>query len=172
MKKKLVSVLLSATMAATLLAGCGNSDSTDTEATSEATTEATSEADTTAAEPATEETGSVEAEELPEAVYYYSFDAADDSDSIKVVNQDTTASSASAILTTTDDEKTYIPGVKGDAIYTNGVNGYKLTDVNGVGETYTVSFWMYATRFSNYMPAVQFGPDVYGDADATDTSTG
>jgi hypothetical protein len=154
MKKKLVSVLLTAAMATTMLAGCGNSDSTDTTAT-EANSE--SEADTTASEGA----------ELPEAVYYFSFDAADDSDDIKVVNQDTTASSAAARLTTTDDEKTYIPGVKGDAIYTNGVNGYKLTNVNGVGETYTVSFWMYATRFSNYMPAVQFGPDVYGDADAT-----
>jgi hypothetical protein len=159
MKKKLVSVLLTAAMATTMLAGCGNSDSTDTTAT-EANSE--SEADTTATDD-----GTVEGEALPEAVYYFSFDAADDSDDIKVVNQDTTASSAAARLTTTDDEKTYIPGVKGDAIYTNGVNGYKLTNVNGVGETYTVSFWMYATRFSNYMPAVQFGPDVYGDADAT-----
>jgi hypothetical protein len=167
MKKKLVSVLLSAAMAATLLAGCGNSDSTDTEASSEPATEATSEAeteaDTSAAEPEAEETGSVEAEELPEAVYYYSFDAADDSDSIHAVKQDTLQETSAEKLTLTDGEKTYISGVKGDALYVNGNTGYKLTDVNGVGDTYTVSFWVYSTRYADYMPAIQFGPDVYGD---------
>jgi hypothetical protein len=157
MKKKLVSVLLTAAMAATMLAGCGGSDSTNTEsseATSEPTSEATSEADTSSA---------VEAEAIPEAVYYYSFDAADDSDSIHAVNQDTTQSTSAEILTLKDGDKTYIPGVKGEALYVDGNTGYKLTDVNGVGDTYTVSFWVYSTRFSDYMPSVQFGPDVYGD---------
>jgi hypothetical protein len=137
-------------MATTMLAGCGNSDSTDTTAT-EATSE--TEADTTV----------TEGEALPEAVYYYSFDAADDSDSIHAVNQDTSQSTSAEILTLKDGDKTYIPGVKGDALYVDGNTGYKLTDVNGVGDTYTVSFWVYSTRFSDYMPSVQFGPDVYGD---------
>jgi hypothetical protein len=166
MKKKVISVLLTAAMTATLLGGCGNNSSeTDSNANAVSETKESTEAsDQTEAKEENTEAATVTAEELPDPVYYYSFDAADDSDSIKVVDQDTGASTAEEILTTTDDEKTYIPGVKGDAIYTNGINGYKLTDVNGVGDTYTVSFWMYATRFSNYMPAVQFGPDVHGDA--------
>ncbi|MGN0428383.1 MAG: LamG-like jellyroll fold domain-containing protein [Agathobacter sp.] len=143
MKKKIVSVLLCTAMAVTLLAGCGKKE----------------EAATT--ETPVESTEAATAEEIPTPVYYYSFDEADDNDSIKVAVQD---SSATPIVQTTDDAKTYIPGVKGEAIYTNGVNGIKLTDVNGVGDTYTVSFWIYATRFANYMPTVQFGPDVHGDA--------
>ena len=137
MKKKILSMLLSAAMVATCFAGCGSS--TENEAGGDASASA----------------------DLPEAVYYYSFDEADDSDSIQPTAQDT---SATDILTAADKDKTYIPGVKGEALYTDGVTGYKLTDVNGVGDTYTVSFWIYATRFSNYMPTVQFGPDVHGDA--------
>ena len=142
MKKKIVSVLLSAAMVATLVAGCGKTEETpNTETTTEKNSEVTETvadvpADKPADEPAADD---VVAEEIPTPVYYYSFDAADDNDSIKVAYQDT---NATPIVQTNDDAKTYIPGVKGDAIYTNGVKGYKLTDVNGVGDTYTVSFWI------------------------------
>ncbi len=161
MKKKIVSVLLSAAMVATLAAGCGKSEETANTQSPSTEAETTTEeepSEAPAEEPAATE---VEAEALPDPVYYYSFDAADDSDSIKVAYQDT---DATPIVQTNDEAKTYIPGVKGDAIYTNGVKGYKLTDVNGVGDTYTLSFWIYATRFANYMPTIQFGPDMHGDA--------
>lgn len=160
MRKKLLSVLLSTAMVVSL-AACGDSADTEgsTEVISESTAESTVESSESSAE--AQEPAEVASEELPAPVYYYSFDEADGTDGIQPTAQDT---AADPILSAADKDIVFIPGVKGDAIYTDGVTGYKLTDVNGVGDTYTVSFWMYATRFANYMPTVQFGPDVHGDA--------
>ncbi|MGN0142609.1 MAG: hypothetical protein ACI4AD_10305 [Roseburia sp.] len=163
MKKKVISVLLTVAMTATMLVGCGNKTagtSNDANGVGTEAEDAGAQSTEAASEPETE-AAAVTGEEIPTPVYYYSFDAADDSDSIQPTAQDT---AGDPILSATEKDKTYIPGVKGDAIYTDGVTGYKLTDVNGVGDTYTVSFWIYATRFANYMPTVQFGPDVHGDA--------
>ena len=166
--KKLLSTAMAVAMAATLMSGCGNKgqDSSTTAATTAATeattkaTEATTQEATT--EPTTEVTEpAVEGEALPDPVYYYSFDEADGNDGIQVTAQDT---AATPILSAAEGKEVVrIPGVKGEAVYLDGKNGLKLTDVNGVGDTYTVSYWMYATRFSNYMPTIQFGPDVHGD---------
>ncbi|MBO5282458.1 MAG: hypothetical protein J6B43_04945, partial [Lachnospiraceae bacterium] len=158
MKKKLLSVLLSTIMVVSL-AACG--DTADTEGSAEVSSESTEESTVESAESSEEEPAEVASEEIPTPVYYYSFDEADGTDGIQPTAQDT---AADPILSAADKDVVFIPGVKGDAIYTDGITGYKLTDVNGVGDTYTVSFWMYATRFANYMPTVQFGPDVHGDA--------
>lgn len=141
------------TLAASLLAGCGDKkeEAVDTTAVAE-TTEVKEEVKTEEVAPA--------AEAIPDPVYYFSFDKADDSSDIQPTAQDKTAT---PILQPVEKDKTYIPGVKGDSLYVDGVTGYKLANVNGVGDTYTVSFWCYATRFANYMPSIQFGPDVHGD---------
>lgn len=159
MKKKILALLLSTAMAATLLTGCGGGDDkeTDNDATvTETPTQASDDTDANSGD----DTADVTAEEIPEAKYYFSFDEADGTDGITPTGQDTTAT---PILFPVEKDITFIPGVKGEAVYVDGTYGLKL-DVNGVGDTYTVSFWVYAKRFSNYMPTVQYGPDVHGDA--------
>lgn len=155
MKKKIVSALLCVAMTFTALAGCGSKEEAAPVVNEEQTqeTETTTEVKEEAAPEAT-------AEAIPTPAYYFSFDKADDSDAIAPTAQDKTAT---PILSTIEKDKVYIPGVKGDSLYVDGVTGYKLTDVKGVGDNYTVSFWLYATRFANYMPTVQFGPDIHGD---------
>jgi len=142
MKKKVLAYLLCSTMLlATVLTGCSKEGTTNS---------------------AEDAKGATAASEIPQDYkYYYSFDAADDSEAIVATSQ---TIGGDPILGPADKENVYIPGVKGDAIYTDGITGYRLTDVNGVGDNYTVSFWIYATRLANYMPTVQFGPDVHGDA--------
>ena len=148
--KKFLSLLLGTTMALGLLAGCGQTAADTTETTADAT-EST--------ETAATETESVAASEIPQDYkYYFSMDGGEDG--VKVAIRDT---DATPMIQTTDDEVTYIPGVKGNAAYTDGNKGLKL-DVNGVGDTYTVSFWVYAARNAQYMPTLQYGPDMHGDA--------
>lgn len=151
--RKFLSVILCGAMAVTMLAGCQKK--ADSDSTSEQQT-------TTAEQTSASGTGTeVKAGEIPQDYkYYYSFDAADHKDSIQPTAQ---TIGGDPILSAADKDAVYIPGVKGDAIYTDGITGYKLTDVNGVGDNYTISFWIYATRFANYMPTVQFGPDIHGD---------
>ncbi len=150
-------MLLSAAMVATFAVGCGSND--QAEAPAETPAEEPAAEEPAAEEPAVEETEEVAAGEIPQDYkYYFSFDEANNG--VHVAIQDTTAT---PIVQVTDDEPTYVNGVKGNAVYLDGTKGIKL-DVNGVGETYTVSYWLYATRFANYMPTLQYGPDMHGDA--------
>ncbi len=149
MKKKLVSLLLAASMTAAVLAGCG-----------EETPTSTSASDSTPASVAVKKDNEAVAALQKSAKYYFSCDAADGIEGIQPTGQD----KAAGALFANGKEVVFIDGVAGDALYTDGISGYKLTNVNGVGDTYTVSYWLYATRFANYMPTVQFGPDVHGDA--------
>ena len=138
-------------MVASLLAGCGK-----TEAPAEPEAAPAAEAEQPAEAPAAE---SVAASEIPQDYkYYFSMDAAEAG--VKAAIRDT---DATPMVQTTDSEVIYIPGVKGNAAYTDGNQGLKL-DVNGVGDTYTVSFWVYAARNAQYMPTLQYGPDMHGDA--------
>ena len=128
MKKKALSALLSMAMISTLMAGCGG-------AVEESSAESSSESVQTSVEAATTP-ANVGAEEIPAAKYYFSFDEKDGVKGIQPTGMDTGA------LYAADKEVKFIPGVKGDALYTDGLTGYKLTDVNGVGDTYSISFWM------------------------------
>ena len=149
--KKALSLLLSSAMVAGLLAGCGQNVSSDTSSETQATTEEKKEE-----APAAE---SVAASEIPQDYkYYFSMDGGEAG--VKAAVRDT---DATPMVQATDAEVVYIPGVKGNAAYTDGNQGLKL-DVNGVGDKYTVSFWVYAARNAQYMPTLQFGPDMHGDA--------
>ena len=101
-------------------------------------------------------------EALPEAKYYFSFDKADGTDKIQPSMKD--SAMTPIVQPAPDKEVVLIDGVKGQALYCNGSYGYKIPEVNGVGETYSISFWVYARRFANYMPTIQYGPDMHGDA--------
>ena len=163
MKRKLLSIILGAAMCTSLLAGCGSGADTAANVASsveEAASTAVSEAAETASSVEEEVKETVESAALPtDYKYYFSMDGGESG--VHVATQDTAATPIVQI----DDSKevTYIPGVKGQAAYTNGTNGFKL-DVDGVGETYSVSYWMYASRSAQYMPTLQYGPDMHGDA--------
>lgn len=140
MKKKAITLVLCAAMVATVFAGCGKSAKKEAPKASADATEA-------------------EAGKIPDDYVYY-FPLDEKSDDVKHAVPDTAAGK----INTDDDEIKYIPGVKGNAAYTDGVSGIKLNGNGTDSTTYTVSYWLYATRFSNFMPTLQFGPDVHGDA--------
>ncbi|MCR4897477.1 MAG: LamG domain-containing protein [Lachnospiraceae bacterium] len=147
MKKKVLSALLSGLLAVTMLAGCGKGADQPAPAPDAGT------------ESSGSETASTPAADIPQDYkYYFSMDGGEAG-----VHKAARDSAATPMVQAIDDEVTYIPGVKGQAAYTDGVNGLKL-DVNGVGQKYTVSFWVYAARNAQYMPTLQYGPDMHGDA--------
>ena len=147
--KKLLSALLGTAMVMGLMAGCGK---TATEAPAQEKAEEAPAAEEAATE-------SVAASEIPQDYkYYFSMDGGEAG--VKAAIRDT---DATPMVQATDAEVVYIPGVKGNAAYTDGNQGLKL-DVNGVGDKYTVSFWVYAARNAEYMPTLQYGPDMHGDA--------
>ncbi len=160
MKKKILTFLLCTAMTATMLSACGNNDqgaSGSSEPTQESSPESVPES-TPETTPEPSEQEPVQSEELPEAKYYYSFDQADGAAGIT-----TTRKGTGEVIEPAGKEVVFIPGVKGEAAYIDGTYGLRLDDVNGVGDTYSLSFWMYANRNANYMPTTQFGPDVHGD---------
>ncbi len=139
MKKKLLSVLLCGAMAAAMLAGCSKGGDTGANA----------------------QAGGETASAIPQDYkYYYSFDQADDKESIRKVTCE-----AGSTMVPVEKEKNYIPGVKGEALYNDGVFGYDLEDVNGVGNSYTISYWTYCQRSALYMPNTIWGPDIKGNKD-------
>lgn len=156
MEKKIKGALGAALCASLVLSGCGGGGTAD-ETTAADTTAA--EATTAAATEATTAAPAVEAAAIPtDYKYYFSFDEPDER--VHYAVQDKTAT---PIVQVTDMEPEYVTGVKGNAVYVNGARGVKL-DVNGVGDTYTVSFWVRSERSANYMPTLQYGPDMHGDA--------
>ncbi|MCR5031601.1 MAG: LamG domain-containing protein [Lachnospiraceae bacterium] len=141
MKKKLLSVLLCSLVTASLITGCGKTEGE----------KAAGDAPAAA----------VEAGEIPsDYKYYYSFDQADDNDGIVKV-----ACDGGTTMVPVEKEKNYIPGVKGEALYNDGVFGYDLADVNGVGNSYTIAYWTYCQRSALYMPNTIWGPDIKGNKD-------
>ena len=161
MRKKLLSIIICLCMTAALFAGCKKNEQPETEA---GNTQATEAPAPTKAEETPEPTKAPapEGEALPDAKYYYSFDQADGTDKIQPSMKD--SASTPIVQPAPDKDVVLIDGVKGQALYCDGSYGYKIPEVNGVGETYSISFWVYARRFANYMPTIQYGPDMHGDA--------
>lgn len=152
MKKKILALFLCTAMMAATMTACGNNDGGSSES-QPSTEESTSEP---SSEPGPEPS---QAEEIPTPKYYFSFDEKDGTAGITP-----TKKGDGETIETVDKEVVFIPGVKGEAAYIDGTYGLRLDEVNGVGDTYSLSFWMYANRNANYMPTTQFGPDVHGDA--------
>lgn len=159
MKKKILALLLCTALTTAMVTACGNADegasgSDGTEQTQESSPESSPES---TVEPSEQEPA--QSEEIPTPKYYFSFDEKDGTAGITP-----TKKGDGETIETVDKEVVFIPGVKGEAAYIDGTYGLRLDEVNGVGDTYSLSFWMYANRNANYMPTTQFGPDVHGDA--------
>ncbi|MBO4415502.1 MAG: LamG domain-containing protein [Lachnospiraceae bacterium] len=164
MRKKVLSIIICLCMVATLFAGCKKKETEPDAGSDKQQVTATEAPAPTKAEPTPEPTKAPApaGEALPEAKYYFSFDQADGTSKIQPSIKDSAATPI--VQPAPDKEVVLIDGVKGQALYCNGAYGYKIPEVNGVGETYSISFWVYARRFANYMPTIQYGPDMHGDA--------
>ncbi len=157
MRKRLLTVLICLCMVTSLFACKKKEEPSDvTTPTPDTTTQAPAEPTK-----APDTTPAPVGEALPDPVYYYSFDKADGTTGIVPAIKDSAATPI--VQNVPDKEIVFVDGVKGDAIYADGSTGFKLTDVNGVGDTYTISFWVNPSRCAQYMPSVQFGPDIHGD---------
>ncbi len=152
MRKKLLAVLICVCMAAMLFA-CGKPQNTATP-TNDPTPTPTKV-------PATPTPTQAAGEVLPDPVYHYTFDKSAGTAGIMPVKKETGATPI--VQNVADKEIVFVDGVKGDAIYADGATGFKLTDVKGVGDKYTISFWVNPSRNAQYMPTVQYGPDIHGD---------
>ncbi len=158
MRKRILSIMMCLCLTTTLFAACGKEKEQENAQAQNTPVPTAATAATLTPTPTPKPAG----EALPEAKYYFSFDKADGTDKIQPSMKD--SAMTPIVQPAPDKEVVLIDGVKGQALYCNGSYGYKIPEVNGVGETYSISFWVYARRFANYMPTIQYGPDMHGDA--------
>ena len=159
MKKKLLSVLLCATMAVSMMAmaGCGSDKTTDPTPTPTQTADPT-KAPTAAPTAAPTEVPVAAGEALPEAKYYFSFDGdATGIEPRKNVNDSTLTTLAERVYAV-DETFMFTNGVKNQALWLDGNFGAQVTGISALNsDTYTLSFWVWASRLSNYGTTLQFG---------------
>ncbi len=164
--KKLLAMLLCLVMVLSLFAGCAGGDTTESSSTPE------SEPESTETVPEKE---AVVPEEVPEALYHWSFD--DATGIAAVVQGDKAADSindgATYDIIPSDHEILFANGPVGQCLYLDGKYGVQLTDLASIDtDAYTISFWMNADRLSTYGPVVQMGRNIGDAADAaTDPDT-
>ena len=153
MKKRLLSVLLCAALAVSMMAGCGNGDTTDPTPTT-APTQATEP--TTAPEPtkAPEPTAAPAGETLPEPVYYIPME---DATGLSA-REKGTGSTMDERVPAVDKELMFTNGVKGNALWLDGNYGAQVDAIEPINtDTYTLSFWVWCARFATYSTTLQFG---------------
>ncbi|MCH5269191.1 MAG: hypothetical protein J1E83_00415 [Lachnospiraceae bacterium] len=160
MKKKIVSVLLAATMVLSL-AACGDDAGNDTPDTQETTPE---QGDTTP--------DNVTADALPEAFAHITFDEGAGEGYTVVERTEDLGDLDGATYGITDSAATlsYADGPVGQALYLDGEHALNLHLAPTNTDAYTVSFWVNADRLSNYGPTMVLGYNV-GRSDATSNVT-
>lgn len=175
MKKKMIAALLSFTMAAAMMTGCGKEETPATEPVKESTTQESSEEPS--AEPSTNAAeasgGLAEAEALPaEAAYHFNFDGSDQGIATVVQTEDKgTNTGANFGLGESDTYADkdgaqqpialqYADGPVDKCAYLDGNFGLKLPVEALETENYTISFWMNADRLSTFGPTLQMGSNI------------
>lgn len=94
-------------------------------------------------------------ENIPKAVYSYRFNENLGNAEVVVRNApDTEPEKADDI------EPQYVRGIDGEAVYLDGTYGIKLDDVERVGNSYTVAFWMKADELHDWSPFIHIGHDL------------
>lgn len=95
-------------------------------------------------------------ENIPKAVYSYSFDERLDNAEV-VVRKDPDTEPEE----TDDIEPQYVRGIEDKAVYLDGTYGIKLSDVERVGDSYTIAFWMKADELYDWSPFIHIGHDLF-----------
>lgn len=89
---------------------------------------------------------------IPKSVYSYDFDE-DLGNAQVVIRKD-----ADTMPEVADNkEPQYVVGIDGKAVYLDGSYGILLSDVQRVGTSYTVAFWMKADAFCDWSPFIHIG---------------
>lgn len=92
---------------------------------------------------------------IPKSVYSYDFDESLGNAQVVIRNEiDTMPQIADDI------EPKYVSGMDGKAVYLDGTYGLRLSDVQKVGLSYTVAFWMKADAFYDWAPFIHIGHDL------------
>lgn len=92
---------------------------------------------------------------IPKSVYSYDFD--DSLGNAQVVIR----KEAETMPEIADNvEPQYVSGIDGKAVYLDGSYGIRLSDVQKVGSSYTIAFWMKADDFHDWAPFIHIGYDL------------
>ena len=158
MKKRLLSVILCAAMAVSMMAGCGDKGQTTDPTPTTAPTQAADP--TKAPEPTAEPTAApTEApapagEALPEPVYYIGME---DATGLSA-REKGEGSTMDERVPASDKELMFTNGVKGNALWLDGNYGAQVDAIEPINtDTYTLSFWVWCARFATYSTTLQFG---------------
>lgn len=95
-------------------------------------------------------------ENIPKAVYSYSFN--DTLGNAKVAVRNTPDAEPEE---TEDVEPQYVRGIDDKAVFLDGTYGIKLSDVERVGDSYTIAFWMKADQLYDWAPFLHIGHDLF-----------
>ena len=156
MKKRLLSVILCAAMAVSMMAGCGDktqtTDPTPTTAPTQATDPTEAPEPTKAPEPT--EAPAVTGEALPDPVYYVGME---DATGLSA-REKGTGSTMDERVPAVDKELIFTNGVKGNCLWLDGNFGAQVDAIEPINtDTYTLSFWVWCARFATYSTTLQFG---------------
>lgn len=172
MRKKFLSVLLCATMAVSMMAGCGKTETPDI--TPKPTEKPVSTPKPTPSPKPTEipTPTPIPAEKLPGAFAHITFDGEDEGYKA-VVQSDVVGNNDGATYGLADAsvEFGYADGAVGKALYLDGKFGIDLNLEPTNTDAYTVSFWMNAARLSTFGPTLQMGYNMGRAADAGNNVT-
>lgn len=89
---------------------------------------------------------------IPKSVYSYDFDESLGNAQV-VIREDADTMPEAA----DDKEPQYVVGIDGKAVYLDGSYGILLSDVQRIGTSYTVAFWMKADAFCDWSPFIHIG---------------
>lgn len=95
-------------------------------------------------------------ENIPKSVYSYSFNETLGNAKVAVRNAPDTEPEE-----TDDIEPQYVRGIDDKAVYLDGTYGIRLSDVESVGDSYTIAFWMKADELHDWSPFIHIGRDLY-----------
>ncbi len=178
--KKLIALLLCLVMVASVFAGCQPADpsgsSTPAGTTENPNNNSTESAPTDPGVVSPYPKELADAEEIPYTpLYKLTFD---DATNITLVAQDRDATSGVAApdggtyaIVPSADQMLFTNGPVGQCVYLDGNHGIKLENlVPTTDDTYTISFWVNASRLSDYMPSLQIGQNIGRDDTVTNVS--